>query len=473
MPLKPAAFHPRSQRAMASAAVLVFAIFAVVMLLANFNLNYAVNETSDAFDVFHSQMVEKNGIAQIVKESILAVGETATTQSANSLQTEITNRLAALTFPDGGSIALNTANSASAVPANTFYPAGTPASASQPEYFSASAYTRAIAGMGNLFTSLVIQGPAADLGRLTFSFTRSSGAQGNNSRTYTVNADLFSVPLTNIDVIAYGLPASGQVPTCAPALPTGFIGSNTSCLVVTSNNPANDATAYPDLFNPVGAEQLPYQYRNAASFTWNAYEYVWSTAYQDELISAAEQPTSANQPSPAPQGSVYDFSAAQEPVITGVTASGNAITIDCSQVTAPIIEVVDSEGIGAVTILGSASTGLPFVLVVRNTAGSGNQTPVTFSGNNLRPVLYYFENASVAFSGTPQVLGGLLLDPTSSVTGSFIWYGHVSFYGPANPFASAVATVNDSPAVKTALEDLAPRVLLVSTNSPYTPSLPP
>ncbi|HZZ58421.1 MAG TPA: hypothetical protein VFE31_11370, partial [Opitutaceae bacterium] len=234
MPLKPAAFHPRSQRAMASAAVLVFAIFAVVMLLANFNLNYAVNETSDAFDVFHSQMVEKNGIAQIVKESILAVGETATTQSANSLQTEITNRLAALTFPDGGSITLNTANSASAVPSNSFYPAATPASASQPEYFSPSASTRAIAGMGNLFTSLVIQGPAADLGRLSFSFTRSSGAQGNNSRTYTVNADLFSVPLTNIDVIAYGLPASGQVPTCAPALPTGFIGSNTSCLVVTS-----------------------------------------------------------------------------------------------------------------------------------------------------------------------------------------------------------------------------------------------
>lgn len=460
---------------MASAAVLVFAVFAIVMLLANFNLNYAVNETSDAFDVFHSQMVEKNGVAQIVKESILAVAETAPTQSANSLQTEINNRLAALSFPDGGSINLQTAGSATAVPANGFYPAGTPASASQPEYFSASTYTRAISGMGNLFTALAIQGPAADLGRLTFSFTRvsGSGAQANDSRTYTVNADLFSVPLTNVDVVAYGLPASGQVPTSAPVMPEGFFGSGTSCLVVTSNNPANDATAYPDLFNPVGAEQLPYQYRNAASFSWNAYEYLWSSSYQDLLLAAAEQPTSANLPSPAPQGSVYDFSAAQEPVITGVSAAGNALTINCSLVTAPIIEVVDSEGIGSVTVVGSPTGGIPFVLVVRNTAGSGNQTPVTFAGNNLRPVLYYFENANVSFSSTPQVLGGLLLDKTSSVSGSFIWYGHVSFYGPSNPFASVIATVNDSPAVKTALEDLAPRVLLVSTNSPYSPSLPP
>ncbi|HEY3756917.1 MAG TPA: hypothetical protein VGL42_12265 [Opitutaceae bacterium] len=473
MPLIRRAFHPGSQRAMASAAVLVFAVFAIVMLMANFNLNYAVNQTSDAFDVFHSQMVEKNGVSQIVKESILAVAETATTQSTNSLQTEINNRLAALTFPDGGSLALSGPNSATTVPTNGFYPSGTPASASQPAYFSPSTYTRAVAGMGNLFTSLVTQGPAADLGRITFQFNRVSGSEANDSRTYTVNADLFSVPITNLDVVAYGLPASGQVPAAAPQLPSGFIGSGTSCLVVTSNNPANDATAYPDLFNPSGVEQLPYQYRNAASFSWNAYEYIWSTAYQDQLIAAAEVPTSANLPSPAPQGSVYDFAAAQEPVVTGLTSTGNAITIDCSLVTAPIIEVVDSEGIGSVTVQGSAVSGIPFVLIVRNTAGSGSQTSVTFSGNNLRPVLYYFENASLAFSNTPQILGGLLLDRTSTVTGAFAWYGHVSFYGPANPFASEVATVNDSPAVKVALEDIAPRVLLVSTNSPYTPSLAP
>jgi hypothetical protein len=35
---------------MASVAVLIFSVVAVVILIANFNLNYAVNTSADAFD---------------------------------------------------------------------------------------------------------------------------------------------------------------------------------------------------------------------------------------------------------------------------------------------------------------------------------------------------------------------------------------------------------------------------------------
>lgn len=45
------------------------------------------------------------------------------------------------------------------------------------------------------------------------------------------------------------------------------------------------------------------------------------------------------------------------------------------------------------------------------------------------------------------------------------WFGHFSFYGAASPLATLGIAVNDSPAVKTALADIAPRVLLVSTSS--------
>ena len=82
--------------------------------------------------------------------------------------------------------------------------------------------------MGNLFTSLAIQGPSADLGTLTFTFDRVSSNSPGDNQTYTVNANVFSVPLTNVDVIAYGLPASGfdsrpQAPAVRPApSATGF-----------------------------------------------------------------------------------------------------------------------------------------------------------------------------------------------------------------------------------------------------------
>ncbi|MGH7997027.1 MAG: hypothetical protein ACREFX_11810 [Opitutaceae bacterium] len=465
------------QRGMASIAVLLFAIVAVFILVANFQMNYAVSMSGDAFDTFNSQTVEKNGIAQIVKESILAIDETAPTDSTNSIQTEIGNRLGAMTFPSGVSVALE---SADAPPSNPFFPFGTPAAASQPAYFSTA--PRGIAGMGNLFTSLAIQGPVADLGRYTYTFSRTTTQATDENWTYLVDADVFSVPLTNIDVIAYGLPASGTIPSQAPTVPPGTFGQNVSTLVVTSNNPANDPTAYPDLYAPSGGEILPYEYRNEVSFSWNAYEYLWGTTYQDGLINAAKleadpgnQTVSGADPTPE-AGAVYDFSLPAfdpgnpgnypcNPTIAGVSSSGNSVVVDCSAVQSQLIVVVDSEGIGSVTIQGSASAGTPFILLIRNTAGSLGKTAVSFSGSNTRPAIFYLENCSASFDNS-QFEGALFFDPTTVATGSESWFGHFSFYGPASPLGNGLSiAMNDDEEVKTALALLAPRVLLVSTTA--------
>ncbi len=442
----------QNERGMASVAVFVFAVVSVLILVANFKLNYAVNATSDGYDTFASQLVEKNGIAQIVKESILAVGETANTTSANSLQTEIQNRLSSMSFPTGIAVALDPSTPVPGVPANSFFPLGAPASGSWPAYFTPSGTTRPLAGMGNLLSSFCMLGPAADLGRLTLAFNRTSTASADDNRKYTVNADLFSVPLTNVDVVAYGLPASGIIPQSAPAVPAGFFGSGVSSLVVTSNNPANDATAYPDLFASSGTEHLPYQYRNAVSFAWNAYEYLWSATYQSALLATA----SAN-------SAIYNFQFPPSQSIPGVTAAGSAVTIDCSAVVGPILAIVDPDGSGTVTVTGSPANGAPFILLVRNTAGPA--TPVTFSGDNHRPAIYYLENANAGFSGSPQIQGALFLDPRAVAHGSVTWFGHFSFYGPASPLGALNLTMADSPPVKDALAALAPRVLLVSTSS--------
>ena len=91
----------RSERAMASFAMFLFAMVAVLVLAANFVLNIAANTTSEGYDMFSSETAEKNGIAQAVKESILAIGETSITNSANSLQTEIQNRISSMNFGPG------------------------------------------------------------------------------------------------------------------------------------------------------------------------------------------------------------------------------------------------------------------------------------------------------------------------------------------------------------------------------------
>ncbi len=449
----------KSKRGMASFAVLLFAMVSVMILMANFKLNYAVSATSDGYDAFSSQVVEKNGISQAVKESVLAIGETAIADSANSLQQEIQNRLSSMAFGSNVTVTVDTASPVPSVPANPFYPFGTPPASSQPAYFSASAHTRPLAGMGGLFTSLCMLGPVGDLGRLTVTFDRTNSVSPEDNRTYVVNADLFSVPLTNVDVIAYGLPITGSIPSAAPAVPAGFFGSDVSCLVATSNNPANDPTAYPDLFASSGGERLPYEYRNAVSFSWNAYEYLWSANYQDALLGAALTPPNA----------IYNFSTSFDPgnlqPFPGVTVSptGGSVTVDCSAVTGTVVAIVDPNGTGSVTVTGSPASGSPFILLVRNT--SGVRTPVTFTGSNSRPVIFYLENANVQFNGNPQIEGALFLDPTTVASGSVTWFGHLSFYGPASPLGTLGITVADNAAVKSALAPIAPRVLLVSTNA--------
>jgi len=445
---------PAPERGTASFAMLLFAMVSVMILVANFKLNYAVSATSDAYDTFSSQMVEKNGVAQAVKESILAIRETAIANSGNSLQQEIQNRLSSMAFGSDITVAIDPGVPVPGVPANPFFPFSAPPDSSQPDYFAPSAYARSVAGMGGLFTSLCILGPAADLGRLTVAFNRTSASSPDDDRTYVVSADLFSVPLTNVDVVAYGLPVSGAIPAAAPAVPPGFFGPGVSCLVTTSNNPSNDSTAYPDLFASSVAEKLPYQYRNAVSFSWNAYEYLWSPAYQDALLGAASA-----------SSAIYNFSSPPDPSqpIPGVTPSGNTVTVDCGAVTGSILAIVDPNGTGSVTITGSGSSGPAFVLLVRNT--SGVRTPVTFTGNNNRPAIFYLENADVQFSGAPQIQGALFLDPTTVATGNVTWFGHFSFYGPASPLAGLGITLADNAGVKEALAPLAPRVLLVSTTA--------
>jgi len=474
----------RDERGMASVAVLIFSIVAVLILVANFKLNYAVSVSGDAFDTFNSQMVEKNGVAQVVKESILALRETAVVNSGNSIQAEIQNRLANLGFPAGVSLTLQASANVPAHPffpfVSPFVPAVSPLALAQPAYFSTS--PRGLAGMGGLFSSLAIQGPVTDMGTLVYTFARSSTQAPGEDWTYTVNANLFSVPLTNVDFVAYGLPSSGLISAQAPSLPPGTLGSGVSALVVTSNNPATDPTAYPDLFAPAGQEQLPYQFRNAASFSWNAYEYLWNLGYQDALMNAAKaeadpgnQAVSVIDLTP-PAGALYDFSRPAfdpanpgnypcNPTIAGLSSSGFTLTVDCSAVHSQVIAIVDAEGVGTVNITGSPSSGAPFVLLIRNTAGNLGRTNVVFSGNNSCPAIFYLENANVTFAGSPQIEGALFLDPTTVAAGNVTWFGHFSFYGPASPLGTLSIAMNDDPAVKAALAGLAPRVLLVSTTA--------
>jgi hypothetical protein len=393
----------------------------------------------------------------------LAVRETAPQNSTNTVAQEIDNRLAAISFNSGVSISLA---SFTPIPAHTFYPFGTAPAVSTIPLIGGS--LPALQGQGNLAIAMASQGPVGELQTASnsylfqYTFTRSVSGNAAETRTYTVNAELYSVPVTNYDMVAYGLPSSGTVPLTEPVLGPGFsFASGVSRLVVTSNNPSNDPTAYPDIYTPLTPEILPTQFRNGVSFSWDAYEFIWGNTYQNGLLSAA-----------ALAGPTYTFNfSAPGTLPAWFSLSGSTLTVNVASIPTstpvgapPTIAVVDPLGSNSVVINGSGTNGsqAAFVLVVQNTTAPTTQTTVSFNSTVNRPFLFYALNCNVVFSGAPQLQGGILLDKNCAANGGLTLDGHISFYGPANTLSNLNLTLNDSPTVKAALAPIAPRVLLVA-----------
>jgi hypothetical protein len=453
-------FPNNRERGMIGFAVLLLAGVVIMIFTMSFFVSWANYQSSLAFDSYHSQQAEMAGLQQVVQESILALRSTEPVNSKNQINTEIINRLQALAFTPGVSISLTNATTP---PAHIFYPFGPAATASILPMFSSSTVQPGIAGTGNRALAFLTRGPAADLGAdpagiapysySTYTFSRMASNSPAENRAITVTARLFSVPVTNIDCIAYGLPSTGSVAPAGPMMPSGFFASGISRLVTTLNDPTKDPTFYPDLYDPNNPSSLGYQYENSVLFSWDAYEFICGNTYQDALLAAA-----------GPTGT-FDFDAPANPPIAGVTSSGNSVTINLSSVTATTLAVVDASGTGrSIQILGSAAGGgSSFLLYLKNTGSV--PTSVTLSGDNNRPIILFSRQCALTFSGDPQFQGAIILDRNSTATGSATLFGHLSFYYAANPFPAWSLTLADSPSVKASLAALAPRVLLVSTSA--------
>ncbi|HWZ95200.1 MAG TPA: hypothetical protein VNW30_08405 [Opitutaceae bacterium] len=462
-------FPKNRERGMIGFAVLLLAGVVIMIFTASFFVSWTNYQTGLAFDSYHSQLVEMAGLQQVVEESILDLRSTEPAYNPNSINNdispEISNRLKALVFTPHVAISLTEGTTP---PAHIFYPFGPAATASTLPMFSSAPMPPGIAGTGNRVLRFLTSGPAADLGTATYAFTRSVTVSHNptgETRRIAVTARLFSVPVTNIDCIAYGLPSTGSVAPSAPIMPNGFFASGVSRLVATLNDPAKDPTFYPDMYDSNRPNSLGYQYENNVLFSWDAYEFIWGSTYQNALLSAA-----------GPTGT-FDFDASVNPSIAGVTNSRNSMTIDLSIVTATTLAVVDASGTGrSIQVLGSPAgnslNAQPLLLYLKNT-GSG-PTSVNISGDNNRPILLLSRQCALTFllnpdRSPPQFQGAIILDRNSTASGAVTLFGHLSFYYAANPFTANPAwinmTLNDSPSVKAAVAPLAPRVLLVSTSA--------
>lgn len=272
-----------------------------------------------------------------------------------------------------------------------------------------------------------------------------------------VQAWYYLVPVTNWELVAYGLPASGTIPERAPwasgVLDNTFWSLGGRAMVVTSNNPAKDSTSTGDFFtSSTGEETLPDYYRERIALSWYAYEQLWSLEFADYIEGLTGT-------------SLWDGLSLLPQSVVGVAedASG-VIEVDVAGLTCDNLILVCGGG-ETVRIKGAAAASTDAVSVwVRNY--SSTAVSVEFVGDNLRTAAFYGRGAACSFDGHSWT-GGLFFSPNSSATGSVTVKGHVSFYGANYDFLKGCSfrILPTSPAAKRVLARVAPQGLIVGTRS--------
>ncbi|MGE9297084.1 MAG: hypothetical protein ACQKBV_12425 [Puniceicoccales bacterium] len=423
------------------AALLLFSIAA--LLISGLSLQrLASHSATVAFGGQQQARMEADSLGRLVREAILALAETAPTNEPGSLETAIETRLNAWLINASG-VTLSPIGTYPDLPAHNFYPAA-----------ASPGVTRDMTAVmaNDIGLASLIDGPYTPLGTVAMEFVRSNG-NALEDRTYRIIASLFSVPLTNYDLIAYGLPATISPPPAPPVEAAGVVANlpvDGHALILTENDPAADSTASPDFFS--GAAILPSAYRSRVSLAWNAWEWVWSDAYLQTLLSAASVTWNLDQTKDE-NAAVNGFDFDDD---TGV------LTVDLSAVSGRSLVVVAPSGGGEIILHGG--NGGPGVVAVLNPGPPSAKTTVRLEGGDPSPRLRLLTNSALSTDQGAEINGALWLGPACSASGSLRVDGSFAFHAlsAAQVFPALDLTLNPASAsTGDTLAAVSPRALLV------------
>ena len=426
--------------------VSVMLVLLSFILLEALQLSLAAYALAGGWDVRKQRDFEARSCAIAVKEAILAVAETATTTSGNTLVAELNSRLTGITNGTTGiSLTSNAANNSIAIPSTPQWPTGTPLTVSTAT-FSNAAYL----GIGRNAQALLGAGPVAALAGnpLSFTFTETNGSYAGETTTYQVNANCYSIPISNFNWIPYGLPTQAGVGTTSPTAPSfSKAASGLGFTTVLANGYSGEAGTFPEHFGGMGTG-LPGYYRDLTSLTWNLFEYWTSLSYQNALYTAAGA------------SNIFDYSNTGN-LPNGVTWDGTRAYINLGTTTASVVVFVDSLGGNILRLTGAGATGNPVVVVIRNF--SSTPTTVEISGGNARSTVVYAPNSTITpLSAGLSFRGAFLLFPNSTASGTSLNVNGLvaypqTFAAPPNMVAYVDAQAQSD------LAPVAPRFLLIST----------
>lgn len=414
-----------------AAVALVLALVVMMGLIYTYALTVFVRATaSESYDMARQRIMDGSLVRKAVSEAYAARLESVPTPSAGTIPALVDARLTAI---EGGGDASFSMGAYSAPSTPRYWPYGSPPANST-------------ARSGTVDDAWIFDaGPYGRVQTISATVSRTDPVDASVS-TISVSGGAYSVPITNFNIVAYGLPQSGNTPESLGSRIRNYPGSgfwtSGGKVLAPSQVSAADSTAFSHLSGGLGGT-YGYYYRHHVSLAWNLYETIFgaSGTLMGDLHSRASS-----------RGTLFDIAAPADFSGALWNAGLGHVEVDLDAVTEDVIFI---KGTGrAILSAATNASASPLTVVI------GNGVTAYFTGDITRPVVLYVLNADVFF-GNNDICGALLLSPHAAVDGSPTIRGHLSYYALNLYGAGFAPDVRVSATYRNAVAPVAPRQCLV------------
>lgn len=258
-------------------------------------------------------------------------------------------------------------------------------------------------------SSYLNQGPYIELGNALFSYDI-------HGRTYDIKVHGYGVPLSNFDLILYDLNTrfdkahsiSGQAGLHLKKDDLYFLDEDGKEIIISSQK-----------------SDISYKRRKDVSLLSNAYEWLWTSEYLQELAK-----NSAN-------NFVLEIPYNGELEDNGVVISNdNEITLKLEKIDFDVIALSNPLGGGVIKLQESGIMEKPLIIISHNNLPSGQKTLLEIEQSIKRPIIVFSLNTEIRFKNSPQIKGVFFCDLNSKASGRVFLDGHFSCYTGSDDYAT-------------------------------------
>jgi len=277
-----------------------------------------------------------------------------------------------------------------------------------------------------------------------YRFKRSNVGMGTDIDT-DVYVNFANVPATQFNFVGYTIPTRASEIKDVDFTPSSQFFNNGGRLLI----PVADQG-----FSAGGYSLLPRLTRLKMAIGWSLYQYIFS-----DFINEVEDRAVAH------SNAAYFHTDTTSVSVAGVSISGKTVTVNVASLPEEFVYIKTSDSSFNINVTGTTNTAyrtpsvaVPVVVI---DAIDGVTPTITFSGNNVRPVLFVLNQGRAVYNNVMWE-GGMMLGPDVNASGTLSMIGHFSFPTTNPPFSTLNFSIMPDATIVRHLSERSPYQELVS-----------